>query len=62
MCVEQDLDLMKLLSENFVPWSDTRLSCKFIEKMIDSRRVDQFRRIESLETAWEKVRSEIILN
>lgn len=60
--IEQDRDLMTLLSENFVPWSNTRLSCKFIDKMIDSGTVDEFRRLESLDAAWASVRFKMILN
>jgi hypothetical protein len=47
---------MTLLSDEFVPWSDVRLSCKFIDKMINAGIVDQFHPKSSFESALESAR------
>jgi aromatic ring hydroxylase len=52
----QDQDAMTMLSDSFVPWEGIDLSCRLIDKMIDSGVVDQFNRKETVEEAEEGVR------
>ena len=51
---------MTMLSDGFVPWSGARLSCKFVEKVIERNIVDQLHSKPSLESALESVRSGFI--